>query len=104
MNMTYKEFIEGLSEGKILSMSFGIEGYGHYRDCKVIYTPSSGGDTPPFGPSIEFRLTPDGKEGCYFAKRFNGGEKIFYIQGLGRCTLQQIWKRVVIKDIQWANS
>ena len=99
--MDYHQFESELNEGKIKEAHFSIEGYGHYRDCAVFYTPLPKDTESIFLPSIEFRLTHDGKEKMIFTKRFKGDAKIFYIKGIGRCSLRYIWKRVNIKSIEY---
>ncbi len=100
--MDYRDFLDHLLEGDYAHVEFHVDGYGHYRHCEIDYVPGKDQDNL-FYPYVEFRLTPDGKERCVFHKKFNAAEKMFHLKGQGDLTLQDIWKRIVLERIEYAN-
>ena len=98
--MEYKEFIELLTNGKIKSLRFSLKDYAHYRDCLMEYERDSQGTMSPL---IFFTLTRDGAEKISFYKSFNEKEKIFNLGRAGKFTLAQMWKKIIINDIEYYN-
>lgn len=96
----YRDFVNHLNQGDFKFVRFCVEGYGHYRDCRIEV--DLGDPRNPSVACIAFLLTPDGKERCYFHGPFNEGEKIFHLGKEGNLTLQLVWKRVKILELVWA--
>ncbi len=101
--MEYDDFIKSINSGNITQFSFSIDGYNHYRDCRI----SRIKDKIFNGKIIEgikVILTKDESEKVSFLWKFNESFKLFRLGKEGTFTLKQIWNRVIIKSIEYSNS
>lgn len=91
---TYKDIIKKLNDAEILKLHFYIEDYPHYSNCKIywIYEPVT---------CLQVELTNDNYEQIRFWK-FKEDFKLFNFGKKGKFTLKQIWNKVHITKIEYA--
>lgn len=92
-NYTYTQFVQELNSGKLQRVEFAVEDYGHYANCVVTSQPLESG-----GYLLDFALTPDGKELVRYFGAFRD-DKIFRLGRGRKATLQDMWRRIRIKNI-----
>lgn len=90
--LSYDEFMKALRSNKISSIAFYVEGYNHYRNCKIWND----------GTGFQIKLTVDGSEWIGFYKKFEENYKLFKITGKGKFTLKQMWPQIRITQISYA--
>ena len=95
---TYEELVQKLTSHEIEEVSFGIPGYGHYKNCHIgwIYD-----EYPNLGKApraIEVRLSSS--ERCLFYGPLKVGMVIFRIKGKGNLTLIDLWPKAEIYEIK----
>ncbi len=98
MEYSYDDLIEKLNNGEIKGFKFCIKDYGHYKNCELKRTDF----VDPSHESyfiIEFIRTADMSEYTRFYGKFKDNEKWFNLGKIGNFTLQQVWKRVEIKEV-----
>ena len=94
----YRSLIDRLNAHEIEGFRFSVQGYGHYRNCVLAIAYD---EFPQFGKRVPYgvKATLAKGESATFYGKFNEGEKIFHLAGLGRKTLYDVWDRVEILEI-----
>ena len=98
---TYEEFMRLLNAGKIKEVNFYIKDYAHYKNCSITVKPEvyrSGNCIN----SVIVKLTNDSSEEVSFFQKFNEKFKLFDFGRNRRFTLKQVWDKVVISNIEFA--
>ena len=99
--MSYESFIYDLNTNKIKKINFHIDGFSHYGNC-VIYRQV---DTLKNNKNISLivcRLTDDDYEKVSFLNTFDESYKLFNFGRKGKFTLKQVWDKVRITEIVFA--
>ena len=96
MQYTYDNFVKDLNGGKFNRVVFRVADYGHYRNCAINCRPIDRGEY------IEFLFVPNGKDRvCYYGSFRD--DKIFCLEHGVKYTLEQIWRRIEILQIDFRN-
>ncbi len=98
--ISYENFIVQLNCFAIKKIDFSVEGYSHYSHCSI-QTKKDVLENGNIIPLINVCLTKDGKEDVSFYKTFNEKYKLFDMKKRGTYTLKQIWKKVIIHNIEY---
>lgn len=96
--MKYRDFVDGINSGRIIKAIFSIKNYSHYRNCVMESKPTT------IGNIIWFYLTPDGYEKKGFLNKVKEKNKIFKIKNSGTFSLLQIWDKVDIHFVEYADT
>lgn len=101
--MEYEDFVKGINSGSVTFIKFTVDGYSHYRDCRIsrVQGKISNGKILEF---IEVVLTKDESEKVSFLRRFNESYKLFRLGRTGTFTLKQLWKRITITQMEHFNT
>ena len=97
--MTYEQFIKNMNEGILSNITFEVEGYAHYKNCKI----SRKKDTLDNDKTIvliKITLTKDESEAVSFMDKFNESYKLFRMGRKGSFTLKQVWDKIKIVAIE----
>lgn len=96
--ISYEELIDGLNSRKIVYVNFSVEGYSHYRNCEIIIE----GMAFYFGGADTIQIYLAKGEYTGFLTAFEENVKLFDFGRKGRYTLKQIWNRIAIREIKYA--
>lgn len=96
--ISYEELIDGLNSRKIVYVNFSVEGYSHYRNCEIIIE----GMAFYFGSADTIQIYLAKGEYTGFLTTFEENVKLFDFGRKGRYTLKQIWNRIEIREIKYA--
>lgn len=96
--ISYEELIDGLNSRKIVYVYFSVEGYSHYRNCEIIIE----GMAFYFGGADTIQIYLAKGEYTGFLTTFEENVKLFDFGRKGRYTLKQIWNRIEIREIKYA--
>ena len=100
--MTYRDFVDGLNSGKITKAVFSIKNYPHYRNCVVEAKKTFPNKLD--SKIIWFHLTPDGYEKKGFLNKIKESDKLFKIKNKGTFSLLQMWDKVDIHFVEYADT
>lgn len=99
--MLYRNFIDQINTYKIKEVHFSINGFSHYKECKIFHHV----DIIRNGKEISLivcQLTTDEYEKVSFLGEFDETYKLFDFGRKGKFTLKQIWDNVIINEIEYA--
>ena len=99
MEIKYEELIKLINNHKIAEVKFSIDGYPHYKNCKIIVIKEKPKSRMFY--LIEVILTKDMSEFVSFFDDFNEEYKLFNFKRKGKYTLKQIWNWVKIHSIEF---
>lgn len=94
--LTYRQFIDGLNEGRIIKAVFQVENYNHYRYCTI---ERKKGYSDFY---FDLFLTKDRSEHMIFCTKFGENHRIFDFGRKGKYTLEYLWDRIKFIEIVYA--
>ncbi|MCH5152110.1 MAG: hypothetical protein J1F65_05595 [Clostridiales bacterium] len=99
----YDRFINEINSGIITEIYFAVKDYAHYKNCSIKRVI----DTLPSGRQlvlIKVCLTADGVYDVSFLNTFKENTKLFQMGRKGTFTLKQMWNKIYIHDIKFAEN
>lgn len=98
--MLYETFINKLNSHKIFGVNFNIKGFAHYNQCRIFHQVDIMNNKEIV--LIVCQLTEDDYEKVSFLNKFDEKYKLFDFGRKGRFTLKQVWNKVCITEVVYA--